>query len=171
MPAPFYRAAEKNQKHRLAHIKDLSLGEVEHVVRLSLGQRNLLEHFGDWLRPSKQIQRSQFKKGFHNKADLGGEVGGATGGGANHLDVTGPSATWQGGENNLDMTGQTATWQSPTTLGPVPPAPVMQTQASTAETDDPDNLVVALLHVMRIFPYGMRLLVMKKTYGIIARFT
>jgi len=62
LPVQPYQAALELRQRSVPHLGSLSLGEVEHMVRLALGRRQLLSHYSDSLRPvrmAKQLGKVQ----------------------------------------------------------------------------------------------------------------
>jgi len=55
LPTPHFRAAEALRSRGVPHLAELALGELEHIVRLALGSRRLLEHHGDSFRLARHV--------------------------------------------------------------------------------------------------------------------
>lgn len=56
LPSNPYQAAMDLRQLNLPHLQNLALGEIEHMVRLSMGKRRLLTFHGDNLKPARAVR-------------------------------------------------------------------------------------------------------------------
>jgi hypothetical protein len=70
LPGNFHGAAQDLQRKKLKFLEGLSLAEVEHIVRLSVGRRRLLQYHGDNLRPRAIVETIMAKKEVPKKPDI-----------------------------------------------------------------------------------------------------
>ncbi|CAK0826048.1 unnamed protein product [Prorocentrum cordatum] len=69
LPSAPYAAAQELQRRQLPFFQGLTLGEMEHVVRLAIGKRRLLCHLGDSLRAGRALKPGSLKSAEVSKKD------------------------------------------------------------------------------------------------------
>jgi len=138
LPGQPYQAALVLRQRLRSHaqLSLLSLGELEHIVRLSLGKLRLLSHHGDSLKPVRVVQQLAAQNRFASP-----KVGKET-----------PEPTRVG----------KVVATPPTAVPTVTAAPkAIPEEIPQSEITDQDDAGVALLQLMRNFPEGISLSQMK----------
>jgi hypothetical protein len=132
LPSQPYQAALELRNLSLPHLQNLALGELEHMVRLSMGKKKLLTFHGDALKPTRVVRQLELKeKNQRSKV-----------------------------EEDPKMKGAKAAYAAP---GKVEAAPTYGAgPIPTGEILDKDDLTVVLLQLMRRFPDGVSLSLMKQ---------
>lgn len=131
LPSQPYQAALHLRQLGLPCLKDLALGEIEHLVCLALGRRRLLSHHGDALRPLRVARntdpRDRIQKG--------------------KVDNEAP-------KSRVPLVTSTGAAE---TQKPKAPAGLPGDRGWLSDITDRDDLTVVLLQLMQKFPDGVSL--------------
>jgi len=138
LPSQPYQAAIELRQLALPHMRDLALGEIEHMVRLSMGKRRLLAYYGDSLKPTRIVRKLEARdKAQRAKAEV--------------EEARAPRNKINTHSHKIDVASHQHSETLPT-----------QVAAALGEITDKDDLTVVLLQLMAKFPDGVSLSLMKQ---------